>query len=156
MARTTSFEVKGLSELGQAMSELSLDIAKKIAFAGALAGAGVIKKAVAQKAHVAEKAYLVRQKKGDKSFTVQPGNIARNVVTKRIKSPLTAEYAVVVRGKRKDGFAGRAARLIEFGTVSMSPQPFMRPAFEANKEAAANAVKERLIKRIAKANSLKK
>lgn len=155
MARTSSFEVKGLRELGQAMTALSADIAKKIAFAGALAGAGVVKKAAAQGAHVAQKAYLVQQKKGDKAFAVQPGNIGRNVVTKRVKSELTAEYVVMVRGKRKDGFAGRAARLMEFGTVNMPPKPFLRPAFEANKEAAANAMKDRLAKRIAKANALK-
>jgi HK97 gp10 family phage protein len=153
---TTSFEVTGLRELGQAMTELSADIAKKVAFAGVLAGAGVVKKSAQQKAHVADAAYLVQQKAGDKAFLVQPANIARKLATKRVKSGLTAEYAVFVKGKRKDGFAGRAARLMEFGTVKQAAKPFLRPAFEATKEQAANAIKERLAKRIAKANTTKK
>lgn len=153
---TTRVSMTGLRELGEAMTLLSADIAKKIAFQGVLAGAGIVKKAAAQKAHVAEKAYKVRQKNGDKSFEVQPGNVARNVVTKRIKSNLTAEYVVTVRGKRKNGFAARAARLMEFGSVSEEMKPFLRPAYEATKEQAANAIKERLAKRIDKANKTKK
>lgn len=152
---TTRFEIKGLRELGQEMQELSADVQKKVAFAAVLAGAGVVKKAAAQKAHVADAPYRVQQKKGDKSFEVQPGNIAKNVATKRVKGTLTAEYAVFVKGKRKDGFAGRAARLMEFGTVTMPAKPFLRPAFEATQEQAANAIKTRLEKRIAKANSKK-
>lgn len=153
---TTRVRISGLSELGDAMSLLSSDIAKKVAFAGVLAGAGVVKKSAQQKAHVADAAYLVQQKAGDKSFVVQPGNIARKLATKRVKSELTAEYVVFVKGKRKDGFAGRAARLMEFGTVKQAVKPFLRPAFESTKEQAANTIKERLAKRIDKANKTKK
>jgi HK97 gp10 family phage protein len=153
---TTRVRISGLSELGDAMSLLSSDIAKKVAFAGVLAGAGVVKKSAQQKAHVADAAYLVQQKAGDKSFVVQPGNIARKLANKRVKSELTAEYVVFVKGKRKDGFAGRAARLMEFGTVKQAAKPFLRPAFEATKEQAANTIKERLAKRIDKANKTKK
>jgi HK97 gp10 family phage protein len=153
---TTRVSMTGLRELGEAMTQLSADIAKKIAFAGVLAGAGVVKKSAQQKAHVADAAYLVQQKAGDKAFLVQPANIARKLATKRVKSGLTAEYVVFVKGKRKDGFAGRAARLMEFGTVKQAAKPFLRPAFEATKEQAANAIKERLSKRIDKANKTKK
>ena len=149
------FEIEGLRELGVAMQGLRIDVARKVAFSAALAGANVIKKAAARNAHVAERAYKVRFKRGDWPQTVQPGNIGRKVANKRIKSALTAEYIVFVRGKYKDQFAGRAARLLEFGTVKQAPTPFMRPAFEANKEAAAAAMKLRLQKRIEKANRLK-
>lgn len=155
MARTTSIEVKGLRQLGDAMSLLSADIAKKISFAGVLAGAAIIKKSAQAKAPIAEAAYIARQKNGDKGVLVQPANIARNIVNKRIKSSLTAEYIVTVRGKRKDGYAARIARLQEFGTVKQSPQPFLRPAFDADKENAVTAIKDRLEKRISKANQTK-
>ena len=149
----TTLQIDGLSDLGKAMSGLTRDIAKKVAFAGVLAGAGVIKKAAKQNAHVAQKAYEVRLKAGDKPQTIQPGNIGKKLATKRIKGTLTAQYAVFVKNKYKDGFAGRAARLMEFGTVNQPAKPFMRPAFEANKEKAAYAIKDRLAKRIEKANS---
>ena len=155
VANTTRVEVLGLKELGQAMTLLSSDIAKKISFAGVLAGANVIKKKAAKNAHVAEKAYIARQKAGDKGVLVQPGNVGRNVINKRIKSELTAEYIVTVRGKRKDGYAANIARLMEFGTVSQSMKPFLRPAYEADKENAVKAIKSRLEKRIIKANTSK-
>ena len=155
MASTTRVEMLGLKELGAAMSLLKSDIAKKIGFAGVLAGANIIKKSAQAKAPIAEKAYIARQKAGDKGVLVQPANIARQIVNKRIKSELTAEYIVTVRGKRQHGYAANIARLQEFGTVNQSPQPFLRPAFEADKESAAKAIKDRLEKRIIKANQTK-
>jgi|JI9StandDraft_1071089.scaffolds.fasta_scaffold487458_1 HK97 gp10 family phage protein len=155
MANSTRVEVSGLKELGAAMSLLGSDIAKKISFAGVLAGANIIKKSAQAKAPIAEAAYIARQKAGDKGVLVQPANIARNIVNKRIKSDLTAEYIVTVRGKRQHGYAANIARLQEFGTVKQSPQPFLRPAYEAEKENAVKAIKDRLEKRIIKANTSK-
>ena len=155
MMASVRVEMLGLKELGNAISLLSSDIAKKIAFAGVLAGASVIKKQAAKTAHVAEQSYIARQNNKDKGVLVQPGNIGKNVINKRIKSELTAEYIVTVRGQRKDGYAARMARFIEFGTVKQAAQPFLRPAFESEKERAAQAIKDRLEKRILKANKTK-
>lgn len=152
MMANTRVEVSGLKELGAAMSLLTSDIARKISFAGVLAGANVIKKSAQLKAPIAEKAYIARQKAGDKGVLVQPANIAKQIVNKRIKSDLTAEYVVTVRGKRQHGYAAQVARLQEFGTVKQTPQPFLRPAFEEQKENATKAIKSRLEKRIEKAN----
>lgn len=151
----TRVQMTGLKELGEAMTMLSTSIAKKVAFQGVLAGASVIRKSAKQKAPVAESAYIARAKKGDSGVVVQPGNIAKNIVNKRIKSNLTAEYIVTVRGKRKDGYAARAGRLMEFGTVKMSATPWLRPAYDENKEKAAQAIKDKLAKAIEKANSKK-
>lgn len=44
-------------------------------------------------------------------------------------------------------------RFLEFGTAKLRPRPFLRPAFEANKEAAVNAIVtgiDKAITRIAK------
>ena len=121
MANSTRVEVSGLKELGAAMALLTSDIAKKISFAGVLAGANIIKKSAQAKAPIAEAAYIARQKAGDKGVLVQPA----------------------------------IARLQEFGTVKQSPQPFLRPAYEAEKENAVKAIKDRLEKRIIKANTSK-
>ena len=152
---STRVEMIGLKELGAAMSLLSSDIVKKISFAGVLAGASIIKKQAAKNAHVAEGAYIARQKNKDKGVLVQPGNVGRNVINKRIKSELTAEYIVTVRGQRKDGYAARIARFMEFGEVRGGMKPFLRPAYESEKERAAQAIKDRLEKRILKANQTK-
>jgi HK97 gp10 family phage protein len=38
--------------------------------------------------------------------------------------------------------------MVEFGTSKMSPKPFMRPAFEAKKNEAVDAIRDYLAKRI--------
>ena len=40
------------------------------------------------------------------------------------------------------------ARFVEFGTVKMAARPFMRPAFEAKKGEAVDAIKAYLERRI--------
>lgn len=166
-------KIKGLRQLGEAMSKLSADVAKKAGHAAVSAGATVIKKAAKANAPVAPEAYEVegnlrtkvkvgKRTKRVKSTTtvlVQPGNIGRQIITKRLRTSqtrLTSEYIVAVRGKAEHGFASRIASLQEFGTVKMRAQPFLRPAFEDNQRAAVDAIKERLAKRIDAANKGKK
>lgn len=156
MMASVTIKVEGLKELGQALTELSNEVARKVVFQAALAGANVVKKQAKESAHVAEKAYRVQWKKGDKPMTVQPGNIAKNIVSKRTKElGVTAEYSVAVRGKKQYGFAGRAARLIEFGTVKQSPKPFLQPSFEQNIDNVLEKFKDKLSKSIEKANRKK-
>lgn len=152
MAKST-VQVKGLRELGMAMRGLSAEVNQKISRAAVQAGAKVIKDLAIRKAPIAGAPYIVRKNKQDKQgVLVQPGNIPKNIVTKRVKdSRMTAETVIAVRGKRKDGYASRIASLKEFGTVKMPAEPFMRPAFDEGKVPAVNAVKNRLRTRIAKA-----
>jgi HK97 gp10 family phage protein len=42
------------------------------------------------------------------------------------------------------GAGGRHAHLLEFGTVNMSPQPFMRPAFDGDKMSLLGRVENNL------------
>jgi HK97 gp10 family phage protein len=135
------FEVTGLRELGQAFRALDAEVQLKVAGNAASAGARVFKKRIAQLAPVADAPYLVE------GVVVDPGNIGRNVIVKRLKAsetPVTAEALVVVRGKRKDGYASRIGSLQEFGTVNQPPQPFFRPGAEQSMEPAAQAVKKKL------------
>lgn len=150
MAKTT-VQVKGLRELGEAMRGLKNDVSLKICRAATQAGAKVIKDLAVSKAPIAPEPYKVDD--GTKmGQLVQPKNIQRNIVTKRVRnSSMTAEAVITVRGKRKYGYASRIASLQEFGTVKMAPQPFMRLAFDEGKMPAVEKVKATLEKRIPKA-----
>ena len=143
MANSVIVKVDGLSELGKRMKGLSEDVNKKIARASTGAGASVIKKAATAK------------------VPRDTGNLAKNVIAKRIppgETALTSEHIVTVRqGKLtekqkgsglQDAFYGR---FVEFGTVNMPAQPFLRPAFDENKERAIQAIKDRIAARLAKA-----
>ncbi len=90
-----------------------------------------------------------------------PGTLKRSIVIKHDKdrSSLTSQtYVVAVRhGKkyRNQGKKGNRSqdayywRWVEFGTVKMAARPFMRPAFEAQKEAAVQEIARVLAERIA-------
>lgn len=49
------------------------------------------------------------------------------------------------------GDGGRHGHLLEFGTIKMPPQPFMRPAWEQDKKAILDRLKEELWDQIQKA-----
>lgn len=148
----TSIRIEGLQQLKTAMQNLSEDVRKKVAFQAVLAGAGVIRKAAKVNAPVAAEAY-----EDEDGNLIQPGNIGKNIVTRRQKTttPGQAAYVVTVKGKGKSvkGQPYRIGVLQEFGTVKQPPRPFMRPAFTGKKEAAVSAIVDRLRKRIAKANA---
>jgi len=146
MARTVKAE--GLRELGAAFKTLNADVQTNVACAATNAGAQVIKKRIAELAPVAPEPYKVED------VIVQPKNIARNVVVKRMKpgeTSATSEHIIVVRGKRKYGYASRVAALQEFGTVSQPANPFFRPGADQAVEPALGALKKRFKSRIEKA-----
>lgn len=150
---TTRVEIKGLRELGAALKALGDSVGSKIGRSAVGQGAGVVKKAVKKRAPVAAEPYEIEGVK------VQPGNIGKNVVTKRVKSSetnLTVEYVVAIRGKRKYGYANRVASLQEFGTVNMEANAFVRPAYEESKEPAVQKTVSVLGKQIDKANKAAK
>lgn len=141
-------QVKGLRELGAAMRGLSADMAGKVARQAVAAGAGVSRKAIRQKA------------------PVDTGNLRAAIVMKREKNTrLTEEYVVAVRkGKRRDVAAAKSgqgklgkdayyAHMVEFGTVKMPAQPFVRPGFEETAQAATDAIAKRLKARIEKVSA---
>jgi HK97 gp10 family phage protein len=152
MATTTRVQVLGLRELGEAMRKLSKDVALKTARSATAAGATVIKKAA--------KSNIL------KSPSVQTKSLHDGVITKRLgkaETDLTSEHIVTVRGrgkstKKKDGTVTKTAgaphaHFVEFGTVNMPAEPFLRPAFEAEKGNAVTAIKDKLAQRIAKVKS---
>lgn len=143
---TIRVEVLGLRELGKKLRAIGdIKKIKAIARRSLNAGALPMKKAVKAKAPVAPAPYRVDD--GTKlGQIVQPGNIARQVVSKNVPNPEGMTYAVdiVIRGKRKYGYAKRIASLQEFGTVKQPAQPFMRPAFDETRPDAQNRIIDRL------------
>jgi len=139
MATTT---VHGLRELGEAMRELKAEVAKSIASSMTNAAAQVIKKAAVAN---------IRS-----SPSVDTGSLRDSVIVKKIprsQTSLTSEHIVTVRGRGKLIKRGKKkgqkqteaphAHLVEFGTVNMKAEPFLRPSFDHQKGKAVEAMKER-------------
>lgn len=143
MARSVTVQVEGLRDLGDRMKTLKADMANRIARAATAAGAVVIRNAAQQ------------------NVPVDTGNLKKNIIVKRIpksESGLTSEHIVTVRkGKLtqkqkssglKDAYYGA---FVEFGTVKKAAQPYLRPAYDRNKELAVEAISDRIEKRLKKA-----
>ncbi len=149
MASSVTVKVEGLSELGRRMAALSADVSLKIARSATAAAAGIVKKGAV--------ANIVA------SPSVVTGSLRDDVIIKRLskrESNLTSEHIVTVRGRgkstkktAKDQKSRNAphAHFVEFGTVNMPAEPFLQPAFETHKQAALEAMKDRLQRRIIKA-----
>lgn len=78
------------------------------------------------------------------------------VTTRLSKRQQRMNAKAVAEGKASVNlFAGAAAlphaHLVEFGTVNMAPQPFMRPAWDANKDRVLQLIKDELGGEIEKA-----
>lgn len=147
MVTRTRQEVKGLRELGAAMKALGDDIGLKIARSATGAAAQPIKKRAKQ---------IIQS-----NPSVDEGDLLDAVIVKRLgraDSKLTSEHIVTVRGrgkKKKDGSTSAGAphaSKVEFGTVFMPAEPYLRPAFEQGKGAALDTMIKRLRTRVDKAN----
>lgn len=107
------------------------------------------------------------------------GELHDNIVIRRDRNPAasgaTERYTITVRGGRRkyantklnrrlqrvgkryqDVWNANKARWLEFGTERMPAYPFMRPAFEANKNAAVTNFADALRARVAAAVALAK
>lgn len=130
-----SFKVEGLRELGNAMRELGQREAVKIAGAMTNAGAQVVKKAAVLNI--------------EKSPSIDEGDLRDAVIVKKLgrsESNLTSQHIVTVRGRGKETkkglqFGAPHAHFIEFGTVEMPAEPFLRPAFDQNIQKAVGEMK---------------
>lgn len=143
MASSVTVKVDGLRELGERMKGLSEQMNNRIARAATAAGAVVIRNAAQQKA------------------PVDTGNLKKNIIVKRLpkgESSLTSEHIVTVRqgkltAKQKDKGLQDAyyGKFVEYGTAKMPARPYLRPAYDQNKEKAVQAIKDRIEKRLNKA-----
>lgn len=150
-----STEVKGLRELNEALKELPDRVAKNVLRGATAAGAAVIRKETKAKAPV----YHGDVAKGHPP----PGTLKRAVYQKQISERSTLVQQVFYVGVRtgrsamKKGLDAFYWFFVELGTARMAARPFLRPAFEAKKQEAVEAIKAYLAKRIPEeAEKLKK
>lgn len=147
MANFGTMKVEGLQQLASRFRALASDVQDRIGQKSTNAGGIVIRNKAKAKAPIAPADYEVEGVK------VQRGNLRKQIVTKGIakgKRQLAGETLVVVRGRRKDGYANRIGQLQEFGTVKMEPNAFMRPAFQEGKAEAVQSLKSVLTKELGK------
>jgi HK97 gp10 family phage protein len=141
MPKTITWRVDGLRELGQQFKKLDAGMQKKAAPRATAAGAQVIKKRARRKIQT--------------NPSIDTGSLLNAVIVKKVpksEAQLTSEHIVTVRGRgkkpKKEGKRPQAiaphAHLVEFGTVHMPAEPFLRPAIEEGKGEAVDAMTEKL------------
>jgi HK97 gp10 family phage protein len=145
---TKSFQVLGLRELGEAMSKLQTEVAQSIARSMTNAAAQVVKKAAVANIQ--------------RNPSIDTGSLKESVIVKKLprsQSQLTSEHIVTVRrgrgkiikrGKNKGQRQTTAphAGFVEFGTVKMPAEPFLRPALDQEKYRVPDVMKQTGWKRI--------
>lgn len=144
--------VKGLAELSAALKKLPDRIARN-----------ALRQSVSQGAAVIRAEAKVRAPRAPRVLGKQhtpPGTLRRAIVTKHDvkRSNLTSQtYVVTVRSGKRYRNQGKKKNLsqdayywrwVEFGTVKMAAQPFLRPAFETKKSEAVNRIAKVLGDRI--------
>jgi HK97 gp10 family phage protein len=151
-------QVLGLKELHVALKELPDRIARNVLRGSVSAGAAVIRAEMKARAPVSTGPVSQGHP--------PPGALKKAVYQKQIRelsSLLNQTFYVGVRHGKKEQKRGKNKdvnldayyfRFVEFGTSKMAARPFMRPAFEAKKNAAVEAMKsymsERILKEVAK------
>lgn len=166
MAAELEMRVTGLRELGEKLKALPDKLRSRTLRDAVKAGAELVRDA----AKAAAPVYTGPVSKGHPP----PGTLKKNIICKHARDPAHDEtFIVAVRKGKKQTYANsrlnrrmnRAGasyrpdekafywRFVEFGTVKMPAHPFLRPAFEANKEAAARAIKPKLAEGLQQAAS---
>ncbi len=152
MAKRETFKIEGLAELGKALRELPERVARNGLRVSVYAGAKVVRDEARARAPMAAQSLGPNQP--------PPGTLKRSVIMKHIPelSSLTRQtfFVTVRHGKkyRKQGKKGNLSqdawywRFVEFGTRKMRARPFLRPALEAKRREAGQAMKDRLSERI--------
>lgn len=149
MAEVFTWKVEGLRELGEAMRELSADVARRVATSATGSAAKLVKRRA--KANV------------EASPSVVTRSLLNAIIVKKIprsQTPLTSEHIVTVRGRASKSkkvskttqFIAPHAKFVEYGVPSRNipAEPFLRPALETQKTQAVEMMKATLKRRIDK------
>jgi len=146
--KTSSVTVTGLSELEKRLEQFTDQVAKNIMSGALRAGAVVIQKEARQRCPVSSEAHWLGKKRGKERVLIAPGELKRKGIKVRLaprkSRTVPIEYWVYV--SRRYWYW----KFLEFGTVKMPAQPFMRPAFDTLKEKATEAIRDYLAARIDK------
>lgn len=143
----TTVKINGLKELGQAMNQLERKVRNRISVKAMRKGGAIIREQARANAPVLKENVPHRKKgtlkKAIRSSTKLKGNGKTQTViwVKRLNIKQITAF------KGKSGKSGAVNpndpfywRFVEFGTSKMAARPFLRPAFTAKKEEAAQAI----------------
>lgn len=130
--RDFTFDIKGAEELEKALQQLPYKFRKSIAKKAIRAGANVL------------------LQKAREYVPVGPtGNLKKSLgLVARSRAQGDAVISVATRITK--GFKGYHAHLLEFGTVKMPAQPFLRPALDSSSPAVIKRVGEVILENIQK------
>lgn len=143
--KTGTISITGLSDLEKKLDQFSDRIAKNILSGAIRAGAVVIQKEARRFAPQSDKEHQLG--KGTKSVIIKPGSLKKAIkvrVAPRKSRTVPITYWVYVSSKMWYW------KFVEFGTSKMDSKPFMRPAFDAYKSDALEAIRSYLDARIDK------
>ncbi|MDP2129996.1 MAG: HK97-gp10 family putative phage morphogenesis protein [Erythrobacter sp.] len=143
MARPST-RIEGLRELEAALADLPKTTGKNVL-------GRVLKKAAA--ATVADAQSNAPRDTGGLSASIIVGAKLNGRQTSLNRQQLKNRSGVemFIGPSYEKGKGGRHGHLLEFGTVNMPAQPFMRPAWDANKDAALRTIADDLGSEIEKA-----
>jgi len=140
-------KIHGLDEVRRALKRLPKEVAKKELLKSLTPGAALIRKAARSNVPTGKESFS-RKLRG-KDWEHKPGQLRKSIVVRNEKKKFlvnTAMKRVGVLVDKKD--VNRGAwywRFVEFGTSKMQAQPFLAPAYEANKYKAVELIKQKLL-----------
>lgn len=148
-----SIKVEGLKELDKALGELDENLRGKALYQALTYASQPMLKEAKQRASLAQEPHQMEYK--GQMVQVQPGLLKSAIRRKRIKRRFYRNGAAIMiyvgRGTKQKIFP-RYWHFIEKGTVKMQAVPFLRPAFDNNKDKAVERFKEKLGETINKYN----
>lgn len=142
--KTGTITISGLSELERRLQAFPDKLAKNMLSGAIRAGAVVIQKEARGRVPVGTEDHYLG--KGSKRMHILPGNLRKNIKVRlepRKSRDVPITYWVYVSNKTAWYW-----RFVEFGTSKMSSRPFMRPAFDVQKQKALEAIRSYLAARI--------
>lgn len=149
MPQTITIKVEGLSELGERLRALNVKVATRSCVRATAAAGQLVKKAA--KTNI------------QRSPSIETGTLLDAVIVKKLsksQSQYTSEHIVTVRRAKRGKKPPKTkqstapyARFVEFGTVNMPAEPFLRPALDNNIQPAIDVMKQKLTDEIFKAGA---
>lgn len=139
--------LQGFQELSKQLQDLGTEVRGKALRSAAMNAALPILRAAQANAPVNDRDYIKALWNGRR---VAPGFLKRNIV-RRAKVYQGGDYVFVMIGPTEEAYYG--TQFVEVGTSNpyRPPQPWLVPAFEANREKALSNMKNRLKVLISKA-----
>lgn len=140
------FQVQGLKELHDILQQLPVRLEKNVMRGAIRAGSKPVAEEARRRAPVLKDGDPRRVMGAlSKSVRVMSPNVKQGVVRGGV---VAGGKSSVGRGKNKVQADAFYAHFVEFGTVNMAAQPFMRPAVDAKTNAAIEATAQYIRERV--------